>query len=406
MSLYGFPHHKDIGHNLPKSERRFFIHMDFDAFFAQVEQRDNPKLKDKPVSVGGNGGNKGIVMTSSYEARAKGVKTGMSVVEAREFCPELISLPCYGPKYEAIVQHILEELVKFVPEDCIEQYSIDECFIDISPVVNDYWEAAKLAYKIKKMVMELEDLTVSIGLSYNKSYSKLSSKFKKPDGLTIIKEENRNDIYKLPVGKIWGVGRRVERRLALMGIFTIGGLANCDFHAIHKEFGINGVMLRKIARGEDTSGISKMPERIEKSFNHHHTLTDPIYKPDEVYNEMKRMTEYVCRRMRAKDLIADHTALTVRFDDLGFVGDKLRLSHPTNDEREIFDAAKHIYKKLPQPDATHKLRMFGITVFDLYKVEGYNLDMFNRSRQIPYKQVDRLKEKYGERIIRIGLNRA
>jgi nucleotidyltransferase/DNA polymerase involved in DNA repair len=256
------------------------------------------------------------------------------------------------------------------------------------------------------MVWDLEGLTASIGLSYNKSYAKLCSKFQKPDGFTMVREENREDIYKLPAGKIWGVGRRIERRLALMGIFTIGGLANCDFHAIHKEFGINGVMLSKIARGEDTSGISTMPQRVEKSFNHNHTLSDPIYKPDEVYNEMKRMIEYVCRRMRSKDLIADHAALTVRFDDLGFVGDTLRLSHPTNDEREIFQAAQYIFNKLPQPDEKRKLRMFGITVFDLYKVEAYNLDMFNRSLQIPYKQVDKLKEKYGERIIRIGLDAA
>jgi DNA polymerase-4 len=110
--------------------------------------------------------------------------------------------------------------------------------------------------------------------------------------------------------------------------------------------------------------------------------------------------------MRSKDLIADHAALTVRFDDLGFVGDKLRLSHPTNDEREIFQAAKHIFHKLPGADITHKFRMFGITVFNLYKVEGYNLDMFSRSRLVPYKQIDHLKEKYGERILRIGLDAA
>ena len=406
MSLYGFPHHKDLGHKLIQNGRKLFIHMDFDAFFAQVEQRDNPKLKGKPVSVGGHGGNKGIVMTSSYEARAKGVKTGMSVVEAREFCPELISVPCYGPKYEAIVQHILQELTSLVPEDCIEQYSIDECFLDIAPVVDNYWDAAKLAYKIKKLVMDLENLTVSIGLSYNKSYSKLASKFKKPDGLTIVKEENREDIYKLPAGKIWGVGRRIERRLALMGIFTIGQLANADFHAIHKEFGINGVMLKKIAGGEDTSGISTMPQRIEKSFNHNHTLSEPIFKESEIHSEIRRMTEYVCRRMRSKDLITDHAALTIRFDDLGFVGDKVRLHHPTNDELDIFNAALYIYNHLPTPDERRKLRMCGITVFDLYKVDGYNLDMFNGNYRIPYKQIDHLKEKYGERIVRVGLNAA
>src|SRR3990172_10690893 len=184
LPLYGFPHHKDVGHKDNLERNRFFMHLDLDCFFAQVEQRDNPKLLGKPVSVGGNGGNKGIVMTASYEARAYGVAIGMSVVDARELCPDLISLPCYGTKYEAIALNIIDNIRKFLPEDCIEQYSIDECFLDITPVAKDYFQAAKFAWKIKKMVREIENLNVSIGLSFNKSYAKMSTKFNKPDGLT------------------------------------------------------------------------------------------------------------------------------------------------------------------------------------------------------------------------------
>ncbi|HEY3249776.1 MAG TPA: hypothetical protein VGK25_01530, partial [Ignavibacteria bacterium] len=195
LPLYGFPHHKDIGHELSVERNRFFIHLDLDCFFAQVEQRDNPKLRGKPVSVGGNGGNRGIVMTASYEARAYGVQIGMSVVDARKLCPELISVPCYGTKYEAIVLNILENIRNYLPEDCVEQYSIDECFLDITPVAKDYFQAAKFAWKIIKLVHELEDLHVSIGLSFTKSYAKMATKFNKPKGLTIIREENRDIIY-------------------------------------------------------------------------------------------------------------------------------------------------------------------------------------------------------------------
>ncbi len=404
MPMYSFPHHKDLNHRLDENRNKYFIHLDLDAFYAQVEQRDNPKLRGKPVSVGGGEGNKGIVMTASYEARRFGVDIGMSVVDAKRLCPELISLPCYGTKYEAVLQSILYEIAQVLPEDCIEQYSVDECFLDITPVAGDYFQAAKLAWKIKKMIRDKENLTASIGLSWNKSYAKMATKFNKPDGLSIVRQENRDMIYSLPVKRMWGIGHRMEIRMHSLGIMTIGQLAESDFHAIHKEFGINGVILRKIARGEDTSGIAAAgTERVEKSFSHNHTLSNAIYETSRAEAEIKRMTEYVCRRMRAKDLIADHIGISLRYEDLGYQGDKVRLSHATNSEKELFHNAMEIYKRLPQPGPQHKVRTFGIFVFDLYRVSAYNLDLFNRDHLIPYKQIDQLKDKYGENIIRMGL---
>lgn len=403
MASYSFPHHKDLDHRITQNRNKFFIHLDLDAFFAQVEQRDNPKLKGKPVSVGGGEGNRGIIMTASYEARAKGVEIGMSVVDAKRLCPELISLPSYGTKYEAITQNIISHLLELLPDDCVEQYSIDECFLDISPVVSNYFQAAKFAWQLKKMIKEIENLTVSIGLSFNKSYAKMATKLNKPDGLFIVSEQNKEIIQNLPVKKMWGIGRRNEIRMHSLGIRTIGELANADFHRIHKEFGINGVILRKIARGEDTSGINMSGERVEKSFNHNHTLSNAIFQPEQAEKEIKRMTEYVCRRMRGKDLITDHVSLSLRYEDLGYRGDKVRLNHPTNSEKEIFHNAMEIYKRLPQPDINHKVRTFGISVFELHQVSAYNLDFFNRDHLIPFKQIDFLKDKYGENIIRLGL---
>jgi DNA polymerase-4 len=406
MPMYSFPHHADLNHKWKNHAGRFFIHIDFDAFYAQVEQRDNPRLKGKPVSVGGNGGTKGIVMTASYEARALGVETGMSVFQARELCPELISVPCYGPKYESIMQNIQKGLAELVPEDCIEQYSVDECFVEITPVVKNYVEASKLAYKIKLMIKERERLTASLGLSFNKTYAKLATKFQKPDGLTVVREENRDMVYRLPAGKIWGVGRRIEKRLAYMGINTIGELANSNINAVHKEFGINGIILRKLARGEDTSVIQKTRKPKDRSFNHAHTLTEAIYKPDDAYNEIRRLSEYMGRKMRAHDYATKHLILTIRFDDLGWEGGEMKLQNPTNDDRDIYHAAIHLYKKLPQPDINYRVRTFALTVFDLHLADCFNLDLFKKTLLIPYKVIDMLKERYGESIIRIGLGNA
>jgi nucleotidyltransferase/DNA polymerase involved in DNA repair len=232
----------------------------------------------------------------------------------------------------------------------------------------------------------------------------MASKFQKPDGLTLVREENRPDIYMLPASKMWGVGKRIERRLNYMGIFTLGDLANSSIYAVHKEFGINGVILRKLARGEDTSMVSTAKLRQEKSFNHHHTLTDPVYEPNEVEREIRRMVEYISRKLRYKELVTRYFVLTIRYDDLGFVSEKLRLSSYTNDERELFGAAMYLFKKFPEPCIRRKARMFGVTVFDLHKDIGINLDLFRKYLRFPFKEMDYLKEKYGERIIRIGLN--
>ena len=403
MPLYPFPHFKDLNHKITSHVNRFFIHLDFDAFYAQVEQRDNPKFRGKPVSVGGLGGNRGIVMTASYEARRCGVDTGTSVLEARKLCPDLISLPCYGPKYEVIMENIQKALRTFVPKEYIEQYSIDECFIDITPVVRSFTEAREVAGRIKKKIVEVENLTTSLGVSYNKTYAKIATKFDKPDGLTVITENDRHKIYCLHVKKMWGIGTRIARRLGVMNIITIGDLANSSTEAMRKEFGVNGIVFRKFARGEDTSKIFKKTSH-EKCLNHHHTLSKNIYKPEDIIREIRKIGEYICRKLRSKELVAGYLHLTIRFEDLRYAGNEIRLKRHTHDDREIFEAAIKLYKRFPHPDKHYKARMFGMSVFDLHPdPKRTNLELFEKKIFLPYYALDKLKYKYGEGIIRVGI---
>lgn len=403
MPLYSFPHIKDMNFKIVSHQKRFFVHIDFDAFFAQVEQRDNLKLRGKPVSVGGMEGKKGIVMTASYEARARGVDTGMSVVEAKKICPELISLPCYGPKYEAIMLNLLESLKDFVPEDCIEQYSIDECFADLSGVAKNFYEATKIANAIKRKVRDLENLTASIGLSYNKTFAKLATKLQKPDGLSVVTQENKDKIYSMPANKLWGIGRRIEVRMCTLGIKTIGELAAANERLLKKEFGVNGVIFRKLARGEDTSEIV-LKEKKEKSLNHYHTLSEPIYKPEDVIKEIRRIGEYLCRKLRSKDLTAGYMHLSVRFENLTYASHIVKLPFFTNDDREIFNSALKIYDKFRKPCEEMKARQFGMGVYDLHlDTRECNLNLFEKKIFLPYYALDKLKSKYGESIIRVGI---
>lgn len=404
MPLYSFPHYKELDYRITEHKNRFFIHLDFDAFYAQVEQRDNPKLRGKPVSVGGTPDGKGIVMTASYEARALGIDTAMSVWQAKKICPELISLPCYGPKYEVITQNLMEILRNLVPEDCIEQYSIDECFAELTPVAKSFEKAYETAKEIKKRIKEAENLTCSIGLSYNKSYAKMATKFNKPDGLSIVTQNDKEKIYALPVSKLWGIGRRVERRLSLYNIFTIGDLAESNPGIAKKEFGINGIVFRKMAKGEDTSGIFRKTGH-EKMLNHHHTLSRNIYKDTDVKEEIKRVGEYICRKLRAKELVAGYMYLSIRYDDLRYAGWDTKLKSYTNDDRDIFGCALKLYHKLPKPKKEYQVRGMGISVFDLHTdIRSMNYELFENKIFLPYYAIDKLKMKHGENIIRVGIN--
>ena len=403
MPLYSFPHFKDLNPKITEHRKRFFIHLDFDAFYAQVEQRDNPALRGKPVAVGSTTGQKGIVMTASYEARKLGIDTAMSTWQAKKICPELISVPCYGPKYEAITQNLMRGLKSFVPPDCIEQYSIDECFVDLSPVAKNFEEAYLIAKQIKEKVRELEDLTCSIGLSFNKSWAKMATKFQKPDGLTMITQTDKGKMYALPVKKLWGIGPRIAKRLSLMNIFTIGELAESSITAIKKEFGINGIVYRKMARGEDTSEIFQKTAK-EKMLNHGHTLSHNIYTQEEIVTEIRRVGEYICRKLRSKELVTVHLYFTIRYDNLKYAGDDIKLKRPTNDDREIFEAALKIYERFPKPGPRYMARMFGMSVFDLHTDQRRsNLELFDNKVVLPYYELDKLKYKYGEAIIRVGL---
>ncbi|MBS1494041.1 MAG: DNA polymerase IV [Bacteroidetes bacterium] len=405
LPQYSFPHIKEFDLNLRDNSRKVFYHLDLDAFFAQVEQRDNPELKGKPVSVGGwEDSNAGIVMTSSYEARKRGVKTGMSVIDAKKVCPELISLPCNGPKYERTLLDVITILKEHFPPDCVEQYSIDECFMDGSDIVRNFQEGEKLGRLVKEEIRKRLGLFISLGVSFNKSYAKAASKLDKPDGFTPIEFNKTERILNLSAEKLWGIGRRIYRRLLAMGIATIGELAQSNEVRMRKEFGINGIVFRKCARGEDTSGIFVKTEK-EKCLGHNHTVLNPVTNSKDAEREIRYLAEYICRKMRSKKLVASNIHFSIRYDDLRYTGGEYRFPAFTNRDNEVYEAAKWIFYTLPQPSDYYRIRTFGIFVSDLHSdTFERNLDLFKKDVKFPYYELDKLKSRYGEKIIRIGIN--
>ncbi len=409
MPLYSFPPLKEFDLKITEHINRFFIHLDLDCFYAQVEQRDNPNLKDKPVSVGSSrDGKKGIVMTCSYEARALGIDIGMSTFEARQKCPQLICVPCCGPKYEHIIRRICEIVEEHLPPGNIERYSIDECFIDLSPVCRNYKQAEELCHLIKLKIWREERLTVSIGLSYNKTYAKIATKFMKPAGFTIVKKETRDElIYPLIANKIWGIGNRNEKRLWKYCIYKIGDIANAPIGLMRKEFGINGYVFWRLARGEDTSGLIATNYRKQnKSLGHHHSLNDTVYTKEDVSKEWRRIIEYVCRKMRVKGLVGKEFSMSIRFEDLTYTAAKGKFHQHTNDDREVFQSAIDIMNRLYAPSKSLQARQFGMFIWDLQKdLQRKNLHLFGNepTYDFPFHEMDMLKDRYGDNIIRIGV---
>jgi DNA polymerase-4 len=390
---------------ITEHHNRYFLHLDLDAFYAQVEQRDNPNLRGKPVGVGASTDGKGIIMSASYEARRVGIDSVMSAYEALKICPTLVCLPCCGPKYETILNNIFNIISDYVPQKCIEKYSIDECFVDLTGAGRNFSETEAISKEIKERIKTSENLTVSMGLSYNKTYAKLGTKFNKPDGFTRLEKSDREKIFPLPAKSIWGIGTRIDRRLRLLKIKTIGDLANAHPAVLKKEFGINGIVFRKMARGEDTSEIFRK-QRPEKSFSHQHTLDKPVYDTGDVVSEIRRIAEYLCRKMRSKKLVGKKLILTIRYENLLYDFAESNMQEHTNDDRIVVNTAMNLFKKLFPPQKTIRARMFGMCVTDLYTDPGsYNLELYASRTPMPFHALDALKEKYGEGIIRLGLDK-
>ena len=228
---------------------RWVMHVDMDAFFASVEQLDNPQYRGKPIIVGGKS-HRGVVSTCSYEARKYGVHSAMPIAQAHRLCPNGIFVAGRMGRYMEVSRQIMQVFAEFSP--CVEPLSIDEAFLDLSGMENLVGNIATLGSKIKKRIKEATGLNASVGLAPNKFLAKLGSDLRKPDGLVIISaSEAREFIAPLPVNKIFGIGKSANEALNKIGVFTIGQLAVCDEVYIKQILGKNTVLVQNLARGID-----------------------------------------------------------------------------------------------------------------------------------------------------------
>jgi len=348
-------------------KKRIIFHMDMDHFYTAVEEREHPEYKGKPVVVGADpkeGKGRGVVSTSNYEARRAGVRSGIPISRAWKLCPEAVYLPPNFPLYIRVSNEIMQIARKYA--DKFEQWGIDEAFLDVSARVKDYVEAAALARKLKHEVKAKEQLTCSIGVGPNKLIAKIASDYKKPDGLTIVKEgEAEAFLVPLPVRKLLWVGRKTEAKLKNRGIQTIGDLARYDPTVLAEAFGVMGTQMHLSARGIDRSEVEARTE--VKSISHETTFEEDTDDAEAVLEALDALAAEVAKEVAGQKLFFKNVTIKVRYENFETHTRSKTLAYITNRPQDLQKTARELLKAYLKTD--RKIRLIGVRASSFVKGE-------------------------------------
>lgn len=378
---------------------RYIVHIDMDAFFAAVEQRDNPRYRGKPVIVGADpkaGRGRGVVSTCSYEAREFGVHSAMPVSIAFRKCPNAIFLPVDMEKYSGVSDEIFNILKNFSP--LIEPVSIDEAFIDISDTYKIFGTPLDTCIAIKERIKKETGLTASVGLAPVKMAAKIASGLKKPDGLVEVKKEGLIDFLRpLEVDKLWGVGPKTKAELNRMNIFTIGDLGKLNKEELSSVFGKNGIWFWEMTRGIDESPV--VAGREVKSISNETTFEKDTRDKKYIEAELSWLCEHVAGRLRKGNFKCRTITLKIRLEGFKTYTRAATIDTPTNFAEALIREARRIYDNFEIKDK--KVRLVGVRASGLLAADEPELftDKSAAKKEDVSKAVDKIRQKFGENII-------
>ncbi len=376
------------------------LHVDMDAFYASVEQRDNPALRGKPVIVGGSAQGRGVVSAASYEARQFGVHSAMPASQAVRLCPQGIFVKPRMQHYAAISKQIREIMFGF--SSLVEPIALDEAFIDVSGSVRLFGPADSIARQIKQSIKQQTGLIASAGVAPNKYLAKVASDLDKPDGLVIVDPETINQFLDpLEITRIWGVGRACERKFAGMGVRTIGQLRALPLETLQRSFGVNAEHFWQLARGID--GRSVVPDRESKSVSHETTFHSDINQREILEAWLLELVDQVARRMRRYQIRGRTIQLKIRFSDFHTITRAQTLAEPTWQTRELWETAKHILVKALEPQ--HRpVRLLGAGVSNLSTREARQMTLFEEGENEKLGRLDsaadEIRDKFGSSAVK------
>lgn len=379
---------------------RVILHVDMDAFFAAVEQRDHPDYKGKPVIVGADpkgGQGRGVVSTCSYEARKFGIHSAMPINQAFKRCPHGIYVPPNGPLYKQVSDEIFRIFRRYT--DLVEPLSIDEAFLDVTGSARIYGDGPEIARRIKKDIVSEEQLTCSIGVAPNKYLAKIASDLEKPDGLVIVYPDKIEAfLHPLDIGRLWGAGEKTQKLLKNMGIKTFGDLARYPKEFLEMRFGKAGIHFYNLAHGIDNRQVEPLHE--VKSISNEHTFEHDVNDISELYKLIMYLSDKVGHRLRGQKITAKTVHLKLRYDDFKTITRNKTLPNYTDLTEIIYETVLELFKHNYQKG--RKVRLIGVGVSGFGKNEGEQLNLFDR-KTIKTSRIDKLEDdlikKFGKHII-------
>jgi len=380
---------------------RIIIHVDMDAFFASVEQAADPTLRGKPVLVCGGLDTRTVVAAASYEARKYGVHAAMPLAIARLKCPNGVFIEGDPEKYIYTSIRLNDLFREFTP--IVEEFSIDESFLDVTDVADRYGGPMEMGRQIKQRVRERFNLPCSVGIGPNKLLSKTAANLGKPDGLMELDYKDIPEkFHPLPVDKLYGVGEETAKKLALLGVRTIGQLAALPVPALRKIFGVIGELLHDAANGIDNSPVLT-PEEMPppKSVGNDHTLHADTLDPEVIRSVLLGLSSKVARRLRKGGHAGRTVTVKIRFADFTTITRSRTLDTYVDLDKEIFDVALQIVDAVQKQRA---IRLLGVSVSNLiHTPPERQRSLFDYSwwkkYQAVIKSIDKARDKYGERAI-------
>jgi DNA polymerase IV len=376
------------------------LHIDMDAFFAAVEQRDNPDLRNRPVVICGNS-SRSVVSTASYEARKFGIHSAMPLFQARQRCGHLVVVPGHMEKYAAESRKIMAIISEFTP--LVEPVSIDEAYADVTGCETLFGSAVDIAQKIKQAVFSQLSLTCSIGIAPVKFLAKIASDMNKPDGLTHISREQMPVVLKdLPIQKILGVGRQAMAQMKALNIQTLGDVQRFDLDLLDRKFGKFGHRLFQLCRGMDDSRVQARAPR--KSISGETTLTRDISDIESARAVLMAQAGRVGRELRKKHLVCRSVSIKVKFSDFAQITRARKIDEPACATETIF---QHAWSLFRQVALKKKIRLLGVGVSHLQPentpVQLELLTLPHQKKPAQWESVDRamdrIHEKFGRDMV-------
>jgi DNA polymerase IV len=381
---------------------KIIFHVDVDAFFAAVEQRDHPELRGQPVIIGADpkaGQGRGVVSTCSYEARKFGVHSAMPISQAYQRCPQAIFLPVNGKKYQEVSEEIFKIFYEYTPD--VEPVSIDEAFLDMTGSCHLFGTPEQTGRKLKERITEKVGLTVSVGIAPVKMVAKIASDYYKPDGLCEVQSDKVIDfLWPLSIARLWGVGPKTQAVLERMGIKTIGQLAQLTPEVLDEHFGKSGLHLRELANGIDPREVGG--EESAKSVSNEHTFAQDSNDRELLEKTLLILSEKTSRHLRQSGLKGKTITLKIRLSGFITYTRARTLPERTNFTETIFRTSSEIFKEFYCTGM--KVRLLGVRMSnfsDQYTQESL-FDAPEERREKIHSVVDRIKDKFGEKAIHRG----